>query len=143
MSAIIRLKAYNDPEKGLIYFKPLKLKEFLETNTGETIDITMEVHDPEASPNQHAYYRVINRWLKNQTNIFGGWPEDEISSHAIDECGSETTIRYVGDKTISFTKRINLRTASKTAMNEFLNKWIEYLYTKHDIVVPPPKLIEE
>lgn len=143
MSNTKRFKAYNDPEKGLIYLQPTKYKKFLEENQGETIDIVMEVHDPEASYNQHAYYRIINRWLKTETNIFGGWSEDEISDHAINECGSETTTRYIGEKALSFTKRINLRTASKTAMNEFMNKWIEYLYTNHDIVVPPAKLIEE
>lgn len=143
MSTTNVFKAFNDPDKGLQYLRPAKLREFLDSCKGETLIVTFDIYDPEASYNQHAYYRIINRWLKTETEEFGGWTEDEISEFAIEQCGTEETVRYLKEKPIVLKERINLKRASQKKMAEFMNKWIEYLYASLNISVPPPKSLTE
>lgn len=132
-------KVYNCPEKGLVHHTPGRYKAFLEETKGETLIIEMEVHDPKASYNMHAYYRIINRWLRKETNTFGGWDEDDISEWAIGQCGTTVKTNYLDGQPVTIKSRINLRTVSEKKMGEFLENWKRYLYEKHQIIVPPPK----
>ncbi len=120
------------------YYRPEMLKEFLKKFEGHAVDVLFEPHNPDASRESHGYYRALNRWLSQNTESFGGWDADDIHSWAIDQCGTIYKSYPYKDGYREVKRRLSLSNISKRDMRWFMDRWIKYLATEHEIVVPEP-----
>lgn len=121
------------------YYRPKEVKKFLSEVENKVLDIIIQEEDPDLTDDQQGYYRATNRFLVKRTEDFRGWTEDEVHNFAIATVGTETVTRYLGERPVTFYKRLSMATATKSQAREFIDKWILWLFHELHIPVPPPE----
>lgn len=121
-----------------------QLRDRLRDLEGLKLLVTIEKFPETASPNQHGYYRAVNRWLTYNTETFGGWGEDMIHSFAANMFLAEPIIFRVKTKSGAVKEYVqnevpSTSKLSKSGMSAFMQKWFDYLSYEHGIEVPPPE----
>jgi hypothetical protein len=127
------VRYYNRPEQYRKWMSNLEGKEFEEVIIEKPQDTT---------DNQHAYYRVVVRWLCNETEMFAGWDEKVLHKYIMDRFMSIKTtceIHYndgtFDKKEISITP--SMAELSKKATTSLIEKLLYWL-GENEIYPPEP-----
>lgn len=122
------------------YLKPTQQAAAMAAMEGK--GVFYEVYEPEFEPtttDQHGYYRGgIIRTVCMQTELFGGWKEDDIHEYFASEFLSNKRMKRLNNWDIEITKVESTANLGKRKMAEFITKVIDWL-AQTGIEVPPPE----
>jgi len=118
------------------YFKPKdRLKAITELEGKEIVERIEEIGD-DVSANQRAYYFATNRYLIKETEIFGGWTEQEVDDYARDLFLATIFVRKEGKEEVTFKKILSIREVDMERMSDFIKEWLDYLSFTHGVYCP-------
>lgn len=122
-------------------FMPYLKKERLSDLQGKRILVTIEEYPEEVTPAAHGYYRLLNKWLAENTETFGGWLTEDIHDFARSLFLNRSVTFKWTDKQgkvhsehkeyLESTSRIG-----KKKMAQFVTNWRDWLLAEQNIETP-------
>ena len=116
----------------LKFYKPESFAQILKQLEGKEFELTIMPKREEHSVEQRGYIHALCRWLVAQTEIFGGWEEDEVYRFIMERFGGSYHVvsRVLQNKQkekVRVTMTRSIKDMSKKEVSELIEKLLQWL----------------